>query len=129
MSKISLRQVKEYLECAFGFSNNDSEDDIQAFWDEGAIELVCVRLVSAGAIEPNCEEDKRVIEIANKVSFEEERKQIDEVLAGYFLMECSACNHVGFYKDEPNELDHRCCGCAGINTSKKSNWDDLGKGE
>jgi len=106
-------KIWAYLNRTWGFNYSDSDCDIQAAYDEGCLELVCHFLISAGAVENNCKEAAEIIKIAESLSRTKVIKLIKETFKDYFIVECSSCNHVGFYKEKPEiNATTRCYGCA-----------------
>lgn len=103
-------EIYEYIDSVWNFSAGESDDDIQAFWDAGEIDLVCLRLVSAGAVEPNCPEAREMIRIAKSIDLKTVLKWIDEALRDHSTIECAYCNHVGFYSDA-SEISETCRSC------------------
>lgn len=118
-----LEDIETYIADKYGSFDGDYIE--AAFWDEGCIGLVCDYLFNNfGNIDIDTPEAELMIFIAKHITQKQKTKLINECLAGYWLMECASCNHVGFYSDynEPEEKDHRCHSCGDHNSCKKSKW-------
>jgi hypothetical protein len=115
----------EYINNIWGLDSADSADDIKAFWDESCFELVALRLVDAGAVEPNCKEAQEMIKVAESIDFKTQRKLIDKALDGYSVQSCKQCNAVSFFR--PTEEPEHCYSCLARLTGPIEVWNEIGK--
>lgn len=104
------------------WANDSMFDDYQCFYELGAYELCAIRLSGSGAIEENNNADEKLINaVAHSISFEQERKLIDEALVDAVIKTCLDCNSVVFV-DESSQgvsIDHidSCPQCLRANFS------------
>lgn len=104
-------ETVSYMDRVWGFNCCESVDDTLMFWECGEYKIVALRLVNAGAVEPNCKEAKEMIRVAKSISQEEQDEIITECLKGYTILECSNCNHVHFISEWNNPQDWIKDGC------------------
>ena len=67
---------------------HDSEKptDFSVAYDKGYFDLCAYYLVSSGALEPVCPESKKIISMANKVSYAKIKKQMSECFKHCIVM-------------------------------------------
>lgn len=98
--------AREYIDNAW-MSRWENIDDIKAFYDQGAYELVALRLVGAGAIDlhnfttpEELKTARHMHSVAGSIGPRTERRLINEALEEYVTQECTDCNAVSFFKEE-----------------------------
>lgn len=113
----------DYMDSVWGFSQAGTVDDIAMFWDTGHYEMVALRLVDAGAVEPNCTQARNMIAVARSLSRKYQLECIDDATKGYETYQCSECNYIHYLDTtwvEPNDwISGGCQGCNRENTVSK----------
>lgn len=103
-----------YMNNIWGFNCTDQVDDMAMFWECGEYEMVALRLVEAGAVEPNCKEAREMIAVQSAISSRTQTRIINKCLKNYRILECSNCNHVHFigpYCDVNDWIEGDCNSC------------------
>lgn len=114
----------EYMGQIWGFNDSSDPDDMAMFWDLAEFELVALRLVNAGAVDPNCSQAKEMLQVAHSITPEYERRVIRECLKEYVTYECRHCNYV-HYAPSSWGIEYYETNCFNCHESKKYDLRDL----
>lgn len=112
--KFLTEDAVNYIRYIWGFDSAADVDDMAMFWGMAEYEMVALRLVEAGAVEPNCKQAREIIRVAKSISQEEQNEIIDKCLKMHTVLECSNCNHVHFippYCDAKDWINGKCESC------------------
>jgi hypothetical protein len=107
-------EALQYMNNVWGFDTASESDDMAMFWECGEEEMVALRLVEAGAVEPNCKEAKEIIKVAKSISLKQSRAIADKCLKFFKVAECSKCNGIRFvspYCNVSDWTDGECKSC------------------
>jgi hypothetical protein len=111
-----------YIGAQWGLDTSESFDDIKAFWDTGFYELVALRLVNAGAVEPLDATCREIIAVADSIDSKTESELINQSLAEYHHVTCPNCNAVAFHSEYSLDQSHHCYSCNRDHDSKPKPW-------
>lgn len=108
-------EAVEYMRSIWGFDTSEDVDDMAMFWSHAEYEMVSLRLVEAGAVEPNCKEAKEMIRAARSISRRYQTRVINKCLKDHTVYECPHCNYVHYISSwcEPKDWIERGCQSCG----------------